>query len=52
VENENKIRVMDKTAVTLCRENNIPIVVFNIKKKGSLSKLVIEKSIDIGTTIT
>ncbi len=34
------IRVMDHTALTMCRENNIPIIVFNIKEKGSLRSVV------------
>ncbi len=32
------LKVMDATAVSLARENNIPIVVFNVKEKGSLTK--------------
>lgn len=51
IENEKKIAVMDKTAVTLCRENNIPVVVFNIKRKGALTE-VVKGSTEIGTTIT
>ncbi len=34
------LRVMDATAVALCRENGIPIVVFNILKKGNLTKVL------------
>jgi len=34
------LRVMDATAVALCRENGIPIVVFNIMEKGNLRKLL------------
>ena len=37
---ENNLRVMDLTAITLCKENNIPIQVFNIKEKGALKKLI------------
>jgi uridylate kinase len=33
---EKKLRVMDLTAVTLCMENRLPIVVFNIKKNGNM----------------
>ena len=32
------LRVMDATAVSLARENNIPIVVFNVREKGNLAK--------------
>lgn len=34
------LKVMDQTAITLCRENNLPIVVLNINKKGTLKKLL------------
>lgn len=34
------LRVMDKTAFTLCQENNLPIVVFNIYQKNNLQKLL------------
>lgn len=35
-----KLNVMDSTATSLCMEENIPIIVFNINKKGNLKKLV------------
>ena len=35
-----KINVMDATATTLCMDNEIPIVVFDINKKGNLLKVV------------
>jgi uridylate kinase len=31
---------MDMTAFTLCMENNLPIVVFDMNKKGNLLKVV------------
>jgi uridylate kinase len=34
----NNLRVMDSMAVALCRENGIPIFVFNIMKRGNLKK--------------
>lgn len=34
------IKVMDLTAITLCMENHIPIIVFNIMKKGGLRRVV------------
>lgn len=37
---KNDLRVMDATAVALCRENSIPIVVFNILTKGNLRKVL------------
>lgn len=45
-----KLRVMDLTAITLCSENKLPIVVFNIKKKGNLNKVVFKKG--VGTLIS
>lgn len=39
----NDLRVMDSSAVTLMRENNIPIVVFNIHKKGEFGKVMTGK---------
>lgn len=35
-----KLNVMDATATTLCMDNNIPILVYNMNKKGNLLKLV------------
>ncbi len=37
---KNDLRVMDATAVTLCRENKIPIIVFNITYEGNLKKIL------------
>lgn len=36
----NKLAVMDTTAIVLCRDNNTPIVVFNMNKKGALTNVV------------
>ena len=43
------LRVMDLTAITLCKENALPICVFNINNKGDLKRIVEGKN--IGTTI-
>ena len=43
------LRVMDLTAITLCKENNLPVQVFDINKYGNLRKLVLGK--EIGTII-
>ncbi|MCX6154525.1 MAG: UMP kinase [Candidatus Kapabacteria bacterium] len=37
---EKNLRVMDQTAITLCRENKLPIIVFKIDIPGNLKKLV------------
>ncbi len=34
------LRIMDQTAITLCKENKLPIVVFNINVKNSLKRLI------------
>jgi uridylate kinase len=34
------LKVMDATAVALCRDNNIPIVVFNIRERGNLARVL------------
>ena len=36
----NDLKVMDASAVALCRDNNIPIVVFSIREKGNLAKVL------------
>ena len=36
---------MDSTAIALCKDNNIPIMVFDIFKKGNISKAVAGESI-------
>ncbi len=43
------IRVMDHTALTMCRENRIPIIVFNIKEKGNLRAVVLGE--DVGSVV-
>jgi uridylate kinase len=43
------LHVMDLTAITLCEENNVPIVVFNMNKEGNLLKLV--SGGDVGTLV-
>lgn len=44
------LKIMDLTAFTLCKENNCPIVVFNMDTPGNLEKLV--KGEAIGTLVT
>lgn len=47
---EKNLNVMDKTAFTLCQENNLPIIVFDMNKDGNLRDLVSGEK--IGTLIT
>jgi uridylate kinase len=37
---EKDLNVMDMTAFTLCKENNLPIIVFDMNKKGNLSRVL------------
>jgi len=46
---KKNLRVMDLTAVSLCQENNLPLVVFNMDLAGNLLKLVTGEN--IGTVI-
>ena len=39
------LQVMDATAVSLCMDNKVPIVVFNLKKEGNIKKIVQGKKI-------
>ncbi len=34
------LHVMDAAAITLCRENNIPILIFSIQNKGEVNRVV------------
>src|SRR5437867_7620706 len=38
---EKGLRVMDTTAITLCMENNLPIIVFNLLKHGNIRNVVL-----------
>jgi uridylate kinase len=44
-----QLKVMDATAISLCMDNNLPIIVFNIKEKGNLKKIVVGQK--IGTLV-
>ena len=46
---DRRLKVMDSTAFTMCRENNMPIVVFNMNKPGNLMKVV--RGAGVGTLI-
>ena len=46
---EDRLKVMDQTAFALCREGNMPIVVFDMNEKGNLSRLVSGEK--IGTVV-
>jgi uridylate kinase len=46
---ERRLKVMDATAFTMCRENNMPVIVFDMNKPGNLMNVV--EGTEIGTLI-
>ena len=46
---KNKLRVMDSTAISMCMDNNLPIVVFNLHKYGNIKRVILGEK--IGTTV-
>jgi len=44
-----QLKVMDTTAISLCMDNRLPIIVFNLQKEGNLRKIIEGKK--IGTTV-
>lgn len=46
---ERKLKIMDLTAFTLCQENNLPILVFDMDTNGNLQKVIDGK--EIGTIV-
>lgn len=46
---QKELKVMDLTATVMCKENNLPIVVFDMDTKGNLEKLI--KGENIGTYV-
>jgi len=47
---QKELKVMDMTAITLCRENKLPIRVFNMNKEGNLKRLLLGEK--IGTKVS
>ena len=45
-----KLKVMDSTAISLCMEEEIPILVFNIHKSGNLRRLLLGEN--VGSTVS
>lgn len=43
------LKVMDATAISLCKENDLPIIVFNLRKHGNIKKAVLGQ--EVGTRI-
>jgi uridylate kinase len=47
---QKKLQVMDATAISLCMDNGLPIVVFDLTRSGNIQKVVLGEK--IGTTVT
>src|SRR5688572_29441575 len=47
---ERQLRVMDATAISLCMDNKLPIVVFNLRQPGSIRQVVMGEQ--VGTTVS
>ena len=45
----NELRVMDQTAITLCKENKLPIIVLNIHRHGEVAKALLGER--VGTIV-
>jgi uridylate kinase len=44
------LRVMDATAISLCKENNLPIIIFNLNHRGNIRKVVTGEK--VGSLVT
>jgi len=47
---ERQLKVMDATAISLCMDNKLPIVVFNLRQAGNIRRVVLGDP--IGTTVS
>jgi uridylate kinase len=47
---ERQLKVMDATAISLCMDNKLPIVVFNLREAGNVRRVVMGEA--IGTTVS
>jgi uridylate kinase len=46
---KKQLRIMDTTAISLCMDHHIPIIVFNLKKKGNIKRVVLGEK--VGTKV-
>ena len=47
---ERQLKVMDATAISLCMDNKLPIVVFDLREPGNIRRVVMGEP--IGTTVS
>ncbi len=45
----DNLQVMDETAITLCKENNIPVLVFNVMERGNVLRAAMGHN--VGTVV-
>jgi uridylate kinase len=48
---ERQLKVMDASAISLCMDNNLPIIVFNMKEPGNITRVVKGES-GVGTRVS
>ncbi|KXK04827.1 MAG: uridylate kinase [Acidobacteria bacterium OLB17] len=48
---ERRLKVMDASAISLCMDNGLPIMVFNMRAEGNIVKAV-NGDLSIGTVVT
>jgi uridylate kinase len=46
----DRLNVMDATAIVMCRDNHLPLRVFNLNNPGDLTRIV--RGEDVGTAVT
>ena len=46
---QKQLRVMDATAISLCMDHKIPIIVFNLKKAGNIRRIILGEK--VGTNV-
>ena len=47
---ERQLKVMDATAISLCMDNSLPIVVFNLREPGNVRRVVLGEA--VGTIVS
>jgi uridylate kinase len=47
---ERQLKVMDASAISLCMDNNLPIVVFNMRESGNIMRVVVGEP-GVGTLV-
>jgi uridylate kinase len=46
---KRRLKIMDATAISLCMDNHLPIVVFNLKKEGNIERIIVGEK--VGTIV-